>query len=64
MRNILVSASLSEEFTHDRERKGLTAAQFLERREHLLARRRNGFEPSHPQMAGGANVEPLLIPRR
>jgi hypothetical protein len=25
---------------------------------------RNGFEPSHPQMAGGANVEPLLVPRR
>jgi len=24
---------------------------------------RNGFEPSHPQMAGGANVEPLLVPR-
>jgi hypothetical protein len=32
----------------------------------LILRReqRNGFEPSHPQMAGGANVEPLLIPRR
>jgi hypothetical protein len=31
----------------------------------LILRReqRNGFEPSHPQMAGGANVEPLLIPR-
>jgi Peptidase C13 family len=25
---------------------------------------RNGFEPSHPQMAGGTNVEPLLVPRR
>jgi hypothetical protein len=25
---------------------------------------RNGFEPSHPQMAGGANVEPMLVPRR
>ena len=25
---------------------------------------RNGFEPSHPQMVGGANVEPLLVPRR
>ncbi len=24
----------------------------------------NGFEPSNPQMAGGANVEPLLVPRR
>jgi hypothetical protein len=32
----------------------------------LILRRelRNGFEPSHPQMAGGANVEPLLVPRR
>jgi hypothetical protein len=32
----------------------------------LILRRelRNGFEPSHPQMAGGANVEPLLAPRR
>jgi hypothetical protein len=24
----------------------------------------NGFEPSNPQMAGGTNVEPLLVPRR
>jgi hypothetical protein len=24
---------------------------------------RNGFVPSHPQMAGGENVEPLLIAR-
>jgi len=24
---------------------------------------RHGFEPSHPQMAGGGNVEPLLVPR-
>jgi peptidase C13-like protein len=24
---------------------------------------RNGFEPSHPQMAGGENVEPLLVAR-
>jgi hypothetical protein len=32
----------------------------------LILRRelRNGFEPSHPQMAGGANVEQLLVPRR
>jgi len=22
----------------------------------------NGFEPSNPQMAGGTNVEPLLVP--
>ena len=31
----------------------------------LVAQReaRNGFEPSHPQMAGGANVEPLLVAR-
>ena len=25
---------------------------------------RQGFEPSHPQMAGGRNVEPLLLARR
>jgi Peptidase C13 family len=25
---------------------------------------RSGFEPSHPQMAGGENVEPLLIARQ
>ena len=25
---------------------------------------RQGFEPSHPQMAGGGNVEPLLMARR
>lgn len=24
---------------------------------------RQGFDPSHPQMAGGANVEPLLVAR-
>lgn len=24
---------------------------------------RQGFEPSHPQMAGGGNVEPLLVAR-
>jgi hypothetical protein len=31
----------------------------------LVAQReaRNGFEPSHPQMAGGENVEPLLAAR-
>jgi len=42
IRNVLVSASRSEEFAHDRERKNLTAAQFLERRERLLARRVKG----------------------
>jgi len=26
--------------------------------------KRNGFEPSNPQMAGGANVEPLLVARQ
>jgi hypothetical protein len=31
----------------------------------LVAQReaRNGFEPSHPQMVGGENVEPLLVAR-
>jgi Peptidase C13 family len=32
----------------------------------LVAQReaRNGFVPSHPQMAGGANVEPLMVARQ
>jgi hypothetical protein len=30
----------------------------------LKRERHNGFEPSNPQMAGGENVEPLLVPRR
>jgi hypothetical protein len=42
------SATLREAFT--------TARSLILRRE-----LRNGFEPSHPQMAGGANVEPLLV---
>ena len=25
--------------------------------------KREGFDPSHPQMAGGENVEPLLVAR-
>jgi hypothetical protein len=38
---------------------------FTTARSIILSREvRNGFEPSHPQMAGGANVEPLLVPRR
>ena len=38
---------------------------FMVARSLILKReQRNGFEPSHPQMAGGANVEPLLVPRR
>ena len=41
------SATLRDAFT--------TARSIIQRRE-----LRNGFEPSHPQMAGGANVEPLL----
>jgi hypothetical protein len=44
------SKSLRDAFT--------TARSIILRREV-----RNGFEPSHPQMAGGANVEPLLVPR-
>jgi hypothetical protein len=37
---------------------------FLVARSLVLKReRRQGFEPSHPQMAGGGNVEPLLVAR-
>ena len=45
------SATLKDAFT--------TARSVILRRE-----LRNGFEPSHPQMVGGANVVPLLVPRR
>jgi hypothetical protein len=39
-------------------------AAFIAARSVILRRElRNGFEPSHPQMAGGANVEPLLLAR-
>ena len=34
------------------------AQSLVEKRE-----RRQGFDPSHPQMAGGGNVEPLLVTR-
>lgn len=37
---------------------------FLLARSLVLKRElRQGFEPSHPQMAGGGNVEPLLVAR-
>jgi hypothetical protein len=37
---------------------------FLLARSLVLKRElRQGFDPSHPQMAGGANVEPLLVAR-
>jgi len=37
---------------------------FLLARSVVLKRElRQGFEPSHPQMAGGGNVEPLLVAR-
>jgi peptidase C13-like protein len=37
---------------------------FLVARSLVLKRElRQGFDPSHPQMAGGANVEPLLVAR-
>jgi len=37
---------------------------FLVARSLILKRElRQGFDPSHPQMAGGANVEPLLVAR-
>jgi peptidase C13-like protein len=37
---------------------------FLMARSLVLRRElREGFEPSHPQMAGGGNVEPLLVVR-
>jgi hypothetical protein len=42
IRNVLRSASRSEEFPHDRERKNVPAAQFLERRKRLPASRVKG----------------------
>ena len=47
-----------------RRSKTLRDAFTLARSLILKRELRNGFEPSHPQMAGGANVEPLLVPRR
>jgi hypothetical protein len=47
-------------------RQSATLRDAFTRARSLILKRelRNGFEPSRPQMAGGANVEPLLIPRR
>jgi hypothetical protein len=46
-----------------RQTKTLKEAFLLART--LVSKRelRQGFDPSHPQMAGGANVEPLLVAR-
>src|SRR5256885_9360569 len=47
-----------------RKAKSVTDA-FAVARELVLKRElRERFEPSNPQMAGGANVEPLLVARR
>jgi hypothetical protein len=47
-------------------RQGATLRDAFTTARSVILRRelRNGFEPSHPQIAGGANVEPLLVPRR
>jgi hypothetical protein len=42
--------------TPDLRRAFTLARDLISQRE-----RRNGFEPSNPQLAGGANVEPLLV---
>jgi Peptidase C13 family len=41
-----------------RDAFALARSLILKREQH------NGFEPSNPQMAGGENVAPLLVPRR
>jgi hypothetical protein len=45
--------------TPDLRRAFTLARDLISQRE-----RRNGFEPSNPQLAGGANVEPLLVARQ
>jgi Peptidase C13 family len=46
-----------------RQAKSLKGAFLLARSLVLKRELRQGFDPSHPQMAGGGNVEPLLIAR-
>jgi hypothetical protein len=46
-----------------RQAKSLKDAFLLARSLVLKRELRQGIDPSHPQMAGGANVEPLLVAR-
>jgi hypothetical protein len=46
-----------------RRATGLKDAFLLARSLVLKRELRQGFDPSHPQMAGGANVQPLLVAR-
>src|SRR5947207_7055092 len=46
-----------------RRAKSLKAAFILARSLVLKRELRHGFEPSHPQMTGGGNMEPLLVVR-
>jgi hypothetical protein len=46
-----------------RRAKSLKDAFLLARSLVLKRELRQGFDPSHPQMAGGGNVEPLLVAR-
>jgi hypothetical protein len=46
-----------------RRAKSLKEAFILARSLVLKRELRQGFDPSHPQMAGGGNVEPLLLAR-
>jgi Peptidase C13 family len=46
-----------------RQAKSLKDAFLLARSIVLKRELRQGFDPSHPQMAGGGNVEPLLVAR-
>src|SRR5262249_10107740 len=56
IRNILRSASRSEEFTHDREHKNVTAAQFLERRKRLTATRVKGRIEQPKKFSAGSSA--------
>jgi hypothetical protein len=46
-----------------RQTKSLKDTFLLARALILKRELRQGFDPSHPQMAGGGNVEPLLVAR-
>jgi Peptidase C13 family len=46
-----------------RQAKSLKEAFLLARSLVLKREQRQGFDPSHPQMAGGGNVQPLLVAR-
>jgi hypothetical protein len=59
----LAIVELSGGYLGDRQKNTLKDAFLLARNLVLKRELRQGFEPSHPQMAGGGNVEPLLVAR-